>query len=216
MDKANLPGLATQLSWNNPAGVTQVHIQVTPLNGDGPAINLIVNATDSYNVPAPVYGTGPYVMLPGATYTWRLRTTGATGSVGEFDTSWGPWSTPYSFTTAKPNAGSIGLVSPINGAATSDTTPTLEWKSSNVSDFYYEVAMSSDVNFGEQGAKAPVYMNLIHGGVSTPANSWTVPDANALPKGQYYWRVRQRVQATSLGSAETGIAWSSAQSFVVN
>ena len=216
MDKANLPGLGTQLSWNNPAGVTQVHIQVTPLNGDGPAINLIVNATDSYNVPAPVYGTGPYVMLPGATYTWRLRTTGAAGSVGEFDTSWGPWSTPYSFTTAKPNAGSIGLVSPVNGAATSDTTPTLEWKSSNVSDFYYEVAMSSDVNFGEQGAKAPVYMNLIHGGVSTPANSWTVPDANALPKGQYYWRVRQRVQATSLGSAETGIAWGPAQSFVVN
>jgi len=136
--------------------------------------------------------------------------------VGENDSSWGPWSQVQMFTTAKPNAGSIQLVAPINGAAIADATPTLEWKSSNSTDWWYEVQLSGDPNFGEQGTKAAVFHNLIHGGKTTPPNSWTVPDANALPKGQYYWRARQRVQATPAGGAEGGIAWSPAQSFVVN
>lgn len=216
-DGALLPGLSTQISWNNPAGVTQVQVQVTPLNGDGPQINLIIgSAITSYDVPAPLFGTGPYVMLPGAGYTWRVRTTNATTSVGENDASWGPWSTPRTFTTAAPNSGTIQLLAPINGAASADTTPTVQWKDSNSAMFYYEVQVSSDPNFGESGVVAPVYWNLIHGGQTTPANSWTVPDAFALKAGTYYWRVRQRLQATPKGAGETGIAWSPAQSFVVS
>ncbi|MEK7216848.1 MAG: hypothetical protein AAB289_14780, partial [Chloroflexota bacterium] len=100
-----LPGVGTTLSWNNPPGATQVHIQVTPLNGDGPAINLILNATSSYDVPAPVFGTGPYVMLPGATYTWRLRVSNSTSAIGEGDASWGQWADQRVFTTALPSLG---------------------------------------------------------------------------------------------------------------
>ncbi|MSQ26908.1 MAG: hypothetical protein EXR51_02050 [Dehalococcoidia bacterium] len=210
-----LPGAGTSLSWNNPAGATQVHVQVTPLNGDGPAINLILNAVSSYDVPAPVFGTGPYVMLPGASYTWRLRVSNSTSAIGEGDASWGQWSDPRVFTTALPNAGTIQLVAPINGAAITDTTPTLMWKDGNSSMFYYEIQLSSDKNFGEAGAIAPVFTNLIHGGVAKPENTWTVPEASALPKGTYFWRLRQRVQATPKGGTETGIAWSPAQSFVV-
>ena len=215
LNGSQLPGLSTQLSWNNPPGVTQVHIQVSPLNDDGPGINLIMNATSVYSVPAPIFGEGPYVMLPGATYTWRVQITNAVTAIGENDPSWGPWSEPRTFTTAPPISGTIGLLSPIGGAASSDTTPTLEWKDSNPNDFYFEVQLSHDKNFGEAGAVAPVFHNLIHGGQSDPPNSYTVPDAFALSSGTYFWRVRQRVQATPSGASETGIAWTPAQTFVV-
>ena len=216
LNNAQLPGLTTNLSWNNPSGTTQVQVQVTPLNGDGPGIDLIYGSSISnYSVPAPSFGVGPYVMLPGATYTWRVRTTRATTSIGSDDSSWGPFSDPRTFTTAAPNAGTIQGLAPINGEATSDTTPTLQWKDANAAMFYYEVQLSSDPNFGEAGAVAPVYWNLIHAGVSTPPSSWTVPDSAALTAGSYYWRTRQRVQATPLGGAETGIAWTPAQMFSV-
>ena len=216
LNNAQLPGLGTNLSWNNPSGTTQVQVQVTPLNGDGPGIDLIYgSAISSYSVPAPSFGVGPYIMLPGATYTWRVRTTRATTSIGADDSSWGPYSDPRTFTTAAPNAGTIQELAPINGDATSDTTPTLQWKDANAAMFYYEIQLSSDPNFGEAGAVAPVYWNLIHAGASTPPSSWTVPDSAALAAGSYYWRARQRVQATPLGSAETGIAWTPAQMFVV-
>jgi hypothetical protein len=217
LDNSQLPGLSTTISWNNPAGTTQVQIQVTPLNGDGPAINLIIGSPISqYVVPAPEFGIGPYVMLPGATYTTRVRVTRSIDpNITENDSSWGPWSVVRTFTTAPPNSGTIQLLAPINGEVTSDTTPTVQWKDSNTAMFYYEVQMSSDPNFGEAGIVAPVFWNLIHGGETTPENSWTVPDAFAVTPGTYYWRVRQRVQATPAGILETGIPWSPAQSFVV-
>ncbi len=214
---SQLPGLSTQLSWNNPPSVTQVQVQVTPLNGDGPGINLIFGSLiTSYNVPAPVFGEGPYLMLPGATYTWRVRVTNAGVAVDENHHSWGPWSDPRTFSTAPPSAGTLGLISPIGGVASSDTTPSLLWKDSNSAMFYYEVQLSADPNFGQSGAVAPVYWNLVHGGQADPPNSWTVPDDFALTSGTYHWRVRQRVQATPLASAEQGIAWTPTQTFVVN
>jgi hypothetical protein len=216
-DNAQLPSLSTTLSWNNPPGVTQVQVQVTPLNGDGPAINLIIGSPISqYVVPAPTFGIGPYVMLPGASYTWRIRTTSSLDpNISETDASWGPWSTPRTFTTAPPNSGTIQLLTPINGETTTDRTTTVQWKDSNEAMYYYEVQVSSDPNFGEAGIVAPVYWNLIHAGETTPLSSWTVPDAFALTPGTYYWRVRQRVQATPRGILETGIAWTPAQMFVV-
>lgn len=216
LNGSQLPGVGTTLSWNNPAGSTQIQIQVTPLNNDGPAINLIFGSPiQSYDVPAPVFGTGPYVMLPGATYTWRLRASNAVTAIGEGDSSWGPWSDPRTFSAAPPNAGTIQLVEPINGKAITDTTPTLSWKDGNPAMFYYEIQMSSDKNFGEAGIVASVFWNLIHGGVATPNNTWTVPDAFAVAKGTYFWRIRQRVQATPKGGTETGIPWSPIQTFVV-
>ena len=133
LNNSQLPGQGTQLSWNNPPGVTQIQVQVTPLNGDGPAINLILgSAATIYDVPAPVFGTGPYVMLPGATYTWRVRTTSATTSVAENDPSWGPWSEPRSFTTAKANAGTIQLVDPINGKVAGKDRKSTRLNSSHI------------------------------------------------------------------------------------
>ncbi|GEM_PF-6453731 len=216
LNNSQLPGLSTSLSWANAAGTTQVQVQVTPLGGDGPGLNVIVgSAVTSYEVPAPVFGRGPYLMLPGATYSWRVRTSTATASIGETDASWGPWSDARSFTTARPNAGTIELVAPTGGGIVASNTPTVSWRDANSAMFYYEVQLSSDPNFGEQGPKASVYSNLVHAAIANPPDSWRVPNSAALPTGIYYWRVRQRLQATAAGAAETGIAWTPAAWFVV-
>jgi hypothetical protein len=217
LNNSQLAGLSTAVTWNNPPGTQQVQIRVTPLNGDGPQINLIIgSAITQYVIPAPEFGTGPYVMLPGASYTVIVRSTNSLDpNITESDPSWSGWSDPVTFTTAPPTSGTIQLLSPINGATTDDTTPTLQWKDSNTAMFYYEVQLSMDPNFGAQGAVAPVYWNLVHAGESNPPSSWTVPDAFALTPGVYYWRARQRVQATPRGILETGIEWTSSTSFVV-
>ncbi|MCX6020680.1 MAG: hypothetical protein NTZ05_02915, partial [Chloroflexi bacterium] len=80
--------------------------------------------------------------------------------------------------------------------------------------FYYEVQLSQDSSFNVDPATATaaVYWNLIHGGQTDPLDSWTSPE---LERGQtYFWRVRQRLQATALGLAEPGVAWSAVQTFI--
>jgi hypothetical protein len=218
LDGSTLPSLATTLSWNNPAGTTQFQVQVLPLNMDGPGIDLIIGDpaqvnSATYQVTPPVMGQGNYVMLPGASYTWRVRVTNKSGSIASNDPSWGPWSTIRTFKTPKPNGGSITL-NPVTASA----TPTVSWKDSNTANFYYEVQMSADPTFNvdPNTATAAVFWNLVHGGISNPLNSWTVPSAFPLPKARIYWRVRQRVQATPLGADEPGVAWTATGSFVVS
>ena len=68
--------------------------------------------------------------------------------------------------------------------------------------YYYELQVSADPQFRTGAdAVASVWWNLVHGGVSSPANSWRTPplEANAA----YYWRVRPRVQ----GDGDT-VPWS--------
>ncbi|MBI4498243.1 MAG: hypothetical protein HY689_10125 [Chloroflexi bacterium] len=209
-------------SFNLPSGSSQYQIQVLPLNMDGPGINLIIGdpaivASGSFTAQPPVLGQGNYVLLPGATYTWRVRATSRTGAITETDSSWGPWSSIKTFKTPKPTSASVSLNAVGTGNATTDTTPTLSWKDSNVNSFYYEVQLSGDPNFNldPKTATSFVYWNLVHGGETNPLNSWTVPDSAALAKGKYYWRVRPRVQATPLGPDEPGVAWTAAGSFTV-
>jgi hypothetical protein len=210
-DNSTMPNLGpTQLSWNNPAGTVQFHIQVLPLNNDGPGIDLIIGdpaqvASASYTIQPPVKGQGNYIMLPGATYNWRVRTTTKSGSISLTDPSWGPFSDVRTFKTPRPNAGTIQL-QPVTPSA----TPSLSWKDSNVNDFYYEVQLSQDRTFNADPntATAAVYWNLIHGGLTNPLNSYMLPAGVTLEKGKtYFWRVRQRVQATALGADEPGIGW---------
>lgn len=215
-DGAQLTSLSTTLSWTNPPGTTQYHVQVIPWNNDGPGIDLIVGdpalvAKASYIIPAPVFGQGPYIMLPGATYTWKVQVSDVTTSIGPTDPSWSEWSVPRTFTTPKPDPLTIELLFPADDATVSTPIPTLRWTDTNVQIFYYEVQLSSDPFFGNgpQGAVAPVYWNLVHGGITNPLDSWTVPAAAALqPDTYYYWRVRQRVQATPQGREEAGMPWS--------
>ena len=188
---------AITLSFELPSGSTQYHLQVTPYRGDGPGVNLIRNAETSFTLQPPTLGIGPYVMLPGMTYTWRIRGTDATISISDTSPLWGDWSDEWSFTTPPPSSASIRPQDPPLGAMVTSLTPTLTWADDNPYIFYYEIQVSKDILFDTNPftAVASVYMNFVHGGESRPFNSWAVPGSYPLEqKCRYYWRVRPRVQ----------------------
>ena len=202
--------MAPLLQWTNPTGTTQYHIKLIPANNDGPGINLIRNVDTSYQVQAPVFGVGNYVMLPGMTYTWQVRTTQATTAVGENDPGWSAWASG-TFKTAPPSSAGIRLVSPAEGSTTESLTPTLTWDNTERNVFYYEVQASKDPSFNTDPntAIASVYFNLIHGGQTMPRNSYTIPASAPLElDSTYYWRLRARVQGDG-----TEVAWSPAGMF---
>ena len=206
---AELSGLGTTLVWNAAVNATQFQVQVAPANNDGPGINLIRNAATSYTIDPPVFGTGPYVMLPHITYSWRVRTTTATTGIDENSPLWGPWSPMSTFRTKKASSDTITAVAPGEAATVAALTPVLQWANTDASIFYYEVQMSKDNNFGEKGPVAMVYGELRHGAVSTPPNSYAVPSGFPLePRTVYSWRVRPRIQGDGVP-----VAWSKLFSF---
>jgi len=185
--------LGPLLSWINPPGTTQHQLQVVPFNGDGPGINLIHNPSTGsgnegrYQVEAPVFGAGGYVMLPGMSYTWRVRTSSVPNGLGENDAGWSHWDSG-SFRTPAPSSGTLRPVT----QEVASLLPALAWTDSNSQLFYYEVQLSKDPGFG---TNAFLYWELRHGGVTSPPNSYTVPRQYPLEQGtDYYWRVRPRVQ----------------------
>jgi subtilisin family serine protease len=202
-----LPGLGATLAWTNPPGATQYQIQVIPANNDGPGLNLIRNAESSFVLQPPVLGAGPYVMLPGMTYTWRVRAATATISLSETDAGWSPWSEGVFKTPVRTSAG-ISAVSPLAGATITAGAQPLRWANTDADVFYYEVQVSPDATFETDPAKATasVWTNLVHAGLTTPPSVWTTP---ALQPGViYYWRVRPRVQGDG-----APVAWSQTFSF---
>ncbi len=206
----SVQSLGPLLQWTNPAGTTQYQIQVIPFGNDGPGINLIRNAETSFQVAAPVFGQGNYVMLPGMTYTWRVRTTQAATAVDENDPSWGSW-TSRTFMTATPSSASIRLVSPAAGSTIFDRWGNLIWDDTDIVHFYYEVQVSKDPSFNTdpKTAIASVYWNLIHGGQTMPRNSYTIPTNAPLElDSTYFWHVRPRVQGDG-----TPVAWSTTWTF---
>lgn len=205
---AALTSLGTALTWTLPAGTTQYQLQVVPANGDGPAINLIRNAETSFTIPTPQLGRGDYIMLPGMTYTWRVRATSKASFAPENDPSWGGWAS-RTFRTATPSAAAMTAVAPANGALLGSLSPVaLRWSHPDPSLFYFEIQVSGDTRFDPNPATATsfVWWNLIHGGVTTVQNSWITPALQA--NATYYWRVRPRVQGDG-----TPVAWSPTFSF---
>ncbi len=186
---------AITLSFELPAGTTQYHIRLIPFNGDGPGANLIRNPESSFTLLPPTLGVGPYVILPGMTYTWRLRATNKPAFAPENDPSWGPWTDPFSFTTPPPSADSIRPTNPPIGVTVTSLNPTLTWSDDNPFIFYYEIDVAKDRLFDRVNPIGPIFSNFVHGGESRPFNSWVVPASFPLEPGcTYYWRVRPRVQ----------------------
>ena len=198
-----LSSLSASLAWTNPSGTVQYQIQVLPANNDGPAINLIRNAETSFTVSSPVFGQGPYIMLPGMTYQWRVRATAKATSAAENDPAWGPWSAFKAFRTPPPSSTTITALDPSSGSTISAAPRDLRWIDSVPSVFYYEVQVSGDARFDVNPATATsfVWWNLVHGGVTNPLNSWRTPPIQA--NATYFWRVRPRVQGDG-----TAVAWS--------
>ena len=106
-----------------------------------------------------------YGLLPDITYTWRVRTSGATTFVGLDDPSWSPFA-ERRFRTPAVSSATISAVSPAAGSTVSSRTPVLQWADSRNDVSYYH-----------------------------PPNSYAVPAAFPLEPGTpYFWRVRPRVQ----------------------
>ncbi|MBI2084583.1 MAG: hypothetical protein HYT70_03155 [Candidatus Aenigmarchaeota archaeon] len=216
LNNTRLPGLGTELSFTLPSGSVWYHAQVMPYNNDGPGINLIIGdeklvGAGSYTVQQPVLGEGNYVMLPGMNYRWRIRASSKAAFPAEDDPSWGQWSDEWSFGTANATSATIKPLFPkpvATDAVLDLPEPTVYWFDENPNIFYYEVQVSTDPDFGERGAIAPVWHNLIHGGVTEALNSYRLPK-NLLRTGeQYHWRVRPRIQGDGIP-----VAWSPAWSF---
>lgn len=205
---ATMSTLGGTLTWTNPSGALQYEIMVVPFNNDGPGIHLIRNAEESYTIAAPNFGASPgnYVMLPGMSYMWQVRTTAVP------DPSPSDWSSWASSTFRTPVASSATItLNGMAGATTSSLNPTLSWTDSNRQTFYYEVQVSQDSSFttNPAAARAMVYWELRHGALSDPENSYTIPSQFPLAdETVYFWRVRPRVQGDG-----TPVAWSPTMSF---
>ena len=182
------------LTWGNPAGTTQYHLQIVPANNDGPGVDVQVgSAGAAFAVPAP---PNWYGLLPDMTYTWRVRVSNAPAFVSLTDPSWSSFA-ERRFRTPAVGSATISAVAPTNGGAVTTLTPSLQWANSRADVFYYEVQLSKDPGFNTNPATAiaSVYSALLHGGVTGPKNSYAVPPSAPLEdRTKYYWRVRPRVQ----------------------
>lgn len=217
-DGATLTSMGTTLTWTNPAGVTWYHIQVTAYNGQGPGTNLIIGdptlvAAAQYQVRAPQMGVGNYVMLPGMTYTWRVRVTDKPTQPVVEDPSWGQWA-ERRFRTPVVTSASISPLTPVTGDVVSTLLPTLQWINSRSDVWWYEVQMSKDSTFNTDPATATaaVYWELRHAGTTSPLNGYAVPASYPLEDNtNYYWRVRPRVQGDG-----SELSWSTTYIFQTN
>ncbi len=203
-----LSSFGATLFWTNPPGVTQIQIQVVPANNEGPGIDLHIGSqVASFSIPPPPQWYG---LLPDMTYTWRIRVSNANTFVNVNDPSWSLWAERRFRTPSVPSAATKPFA-PSSGWAVSSLTPVLKWTGrSDV--FYYEVQLSKDRSFNTDPAtaSAPVYWALIHGGVSSPVNSYVVPPGAPLKDSTpYYWRVRPRVQGDG-----KPVDWSQPFSFI--
>ncbi|MBI2886362.1 MAG: hypothetical protein HYY02_04045 [Chloroflexi bacterium] len=223
VEGAVISDLAPLFTWQNPPGTTQYQLQVLPaanrLTGqpDGPGIDLAIGdqalvQQARLQVEGPRLGVGNYVMLPGMTYTWRVRTSAAAVALAADDPRWGPWAS-RTFRTPPPSSATISPASPAPGISVDTLTPVVQWADSDARLFYYEVQVSKDAGFNTDpaSATAAVLWEIRHGGQSAPLNSYAVRQQYALePGATYYWRVRPRVQ----GDAPLeGVAWSASWSF---
>ena len=203
-DQSKLPAVGpANLRWTASPAATQFHLRVTPFQGDGPGINVIGNAISAYDIAAPVLGRGPYILLPGMTYSWQVRVTDSPTAAGEGDPSWGAWSPLWTFRTPAPSTALISPVTePYDRQTITGKSAALRWSDAAPDIFYYEVQVSQDSQFRTgPDAVAPVWHNLVHAGVGPSKRAWATPELSA--NATYHWRVRPRVQGDG-----TPVAWS--------
>lgn len=199
--------MAPTLTWQAPAGATHYQMTITPAGNPAGAVRFVERMSNSYKIPgAPAW----FGMLPNTVYHWSVRVNNAPGPVPENHPAWGPWSEVFSFRTPTPPSNLLGPVTPQHQATVTTATPRLQWGDPTPDVFLYEIQISRDPNFVTDPAKsvAPVYWETVHGGMTTPANSYQVSDRYPLLRGQnYFWRVRPSLPA-SAAEAPWGATWS--------
>jgi hypothetical protein len=122
-----------------------------------------------------------FAHIPGGTYYWRVQARIGYGS----DTYYGPISAYRSF-IYDPTPPSVPVLSAPVASAVITTTrrPTFTWGASTngVTHYVFEVSTSSDFS-------TVLYTTTL---TSAQARTVTLPAAQALANGTYYWRVRSK------------------------
>lgn len=208
-----------RLTWQAPVGTAAVHLQVAPLWQDGAGLNLVLTdpgviAAGVYTLPLPS-ANGNYLLLMGATYQWRVRFSSRATASDSSATDWGAWLPLRSFALPRPSGATVRMVAPTRNAGVRRNDLLVVWEDSNPADYYYEVQMSRDPEFGAAGPWAPVFWNLVHGGMTNPPRSWRPPADLYLASAVYYARVRPRLQATRLGANDPGVDWTPLVPFAI-
>lgn len=192
------------LSWTNPADVTYYQIKITPTSTgeDVPqGIDEVSSVESSYTVKLPNFGALPpnanYFLLPDTTYTWQVRTTTANTAKDQLtESDWSSWS-EAKFRTGKVSSKGIKRIAPGHREDVKTRTPTLIWANENKHIFLYEIQIG-------RGKNAVLYHETVHGGLSQPLNSYTIPKNQPLEDDYFYfWRVRPKV-----GEGGTPVEWS--------
>ena len=194
-----------KLAVHSAEGTTRALTTIAPVGGDGPGFpedigepRIIAGWNNGRTfITSPVMGQGPYIFLPDMTYLFSEKLFFRSWPEGPLNQL--PEMHLYFHT---PKFGPNTLSTPMAGILTSGRTPVLRWNDSNSAAWYYEVQVSGDKLF-RLGADATsfVYWNLVHGGQTNPLNSWKVPQDAALAPGDYFWRVRHRVQGDGVPEA---------------
>jgi hypothetical protein len=111
-----------------------------------------------------------YTFERNGTYYWRVRAEDVAGNVGE-------WSSTFSLTIRAPPQAPV-LSSLENGVFTNDNTPTLGWTRGNGDNYRLLLGTNPDLS-------SPT-LNVL---LAPSATSYTIAEENALPDGEYYWKV---------------------------
>ena len=197
----------------SPLGTTQIQLKGTVT--DGPGIHYIGNpGVLTFNEPQ--IGVGNYRFLPDQIMTVAYSYSDAKERIEkDDDPRWSYYLNPYTgekmpiepiisgFRFPKRFSDGITALSPANGETINTPQAVLRWANRDLDVFYYEVRASADCEFrtNPDKAVAPVWHNLIHGGLTKPLNSWETPK---LELGrEYCWQSRPRVQGDG-----TPVEWS--------
>ncbi len=210
-DNMRLDTFRPLLLWEAPYDATQVQIQVTPFENQGPSLDLHLGYPASkLQIPAAPQWYG---LLPDITYTWRVRASDAPAYVELIHPSWGPWATSH-FRSPAVDSAFIAPLTPADGETVRTAMPALVFTPAHNAVYYYDLQLSKDGTFTTDPATAtaPVYTALLHSGLTTPRRSYTVPAAAPLDdRTTYYWRVRPHIQGDG---APAG--WSARFAFTTN
>ncbi len=237
VEEAKSPDMGYTLIVDDvPSDATCAHVQVLPAANiysnqpDGPGYDNILCGQENFTkipFPKPEIGKGSYFNLPGMSYIAKVQLSKSLVFVGKPEDPKWKWDVRKNIYTNEeyvkeipplkiimPSRGSekITPVSPQEGEVVGPQT-TIQWKNGDEDVFYYEVRVSRDKMFktDPKEAEAAVYWNLVHGGETSPINSWKIPQGFGLEEGINYFQARPRIQGDG-----TPAQWSKPFQFTVS